>query len=359
MDEIGVLDALLLQEEARFNRTAAGILRLRNTLESTVDSQPARDQPDKGAPHIPSSPQPPVLARRNPPIHAASLPLPAHSHSEREEMVPLASLGLELQNAPIPAVPALAVSSLEGSARSTSRATDPEEGVSSGVDRTVETRNWDIFVSYSWKNSREAFEKGQIQSDNACGSCDPRVLARRLTEIGHVSWLDTDRLDGGEPLYETLVHAITPAKFIVVCVSDEYALSKNCNLEWNFLHDRNTPYVIVFVGTHRYRDWDNSVIKFMAGNSLYIEAFGPASQSLAEDIFAKILHAVQKGLRHSAETQGSVVVREGTRRVRGHNATLTHIQSIVHNDILTGSQDHDRSSASNDGSNQNAENSTN
>ena len=40
--------------------------------------------------------------------------------------------------------------------------------------------------------------------------CDPRKLARELSDAGYNTWLDVDRLGDGEPLYEELVKGILP-----------------------------------------------------------------------------------------------------------------------------------------------------
>ena len=61
----------------------------------------------------------------------------------------------------------------------------------------------------------------------SCQPCDPRVLARSLTERGYSTWLDADRLAGGEALYNNLVEAILPAQCMVACISEAYVASVN------------------------------------------------------------------------------------------------------------------------------------
>ncbi|KAJ3233008.1 hypothetical protein HDU81_002575 [Chytriomyces hyalinus] len=312
--EIEMLDAALLQEEARFNRIAAALMRIvaeDQSLGSQEDEvAEGEEEATSGSPvHEDANPSDSTATNKIAHLdriakslrHANSLPLPAirHSADDQDHSI-ISSLSVqEVTQHTLSKPVAIPLSSSSNVQQRQSQLSMSPSSTLSPPD------SWEIFVSYSWKNSREAFENGQTQSDEGCGSCDPRLLARKLTGIGHVTWLDSDRLDGGEPLYQTLVNAITPAKFIVVCVSDEYALSKSCNLEWNYLNDRNIPYVIVFVGTHKYKDWDNSVLKFMAGNSVYIEAFGPKETPLSDAVFNRIANAVKKGLSHTQKPQSA------------------------------------------------------
>ncbi|KAJ3074868.1 hypothetical protein HDU99_001646, partial [Rhizoclosmatium hyalinum] len=44
---------------------------------------------------------------------------------------------------------------------------------------------WSIFMSYCWANSKEAVVNGQVPKEKGnYGHCDPRDLARKLTEHG-------------------------------------------------------------------------------------------------------------------------------------------------------------------------------
>ncbi|KAI8839364.1 hypothetical protein BJ741DRAFT_91739 [Chytriomyces cf. hyalinus JEL632] len=309
--EIEMLDAALLQEEARFNRIAAALMRIVAEDQSRQSHEEQMVEEEASGSPIREDAPPSDSTATNKNVHLAhiakslrhanSLPLPAIRHAADDQGHSIIS-SLSVQE-----VTQHTLTKPVAIPLSSSNVQQPQYQLSMSPSSTVSNSappdSWEIFVSYSWKNSREAFENGQTQSDEGCGSCDPRLLARKLTGIGHVTWLDSDRLDGGEPLYQTLVNAITPAKFIVVCVSDEYALSKSCNLEWNYLNDRNIPYVILFVGTHKYKDWDNSVLKFMAGNSVYIEAFGPKETPLSDAVFNRIANAVKKGLSHAHKPQ--------------------------------------------------------
>ncbi|KAI9340574.1 hypothetical protein BDR26DRAFT_861388, partial [Obelidium mucronatum] len=159
-------------------------------------------------------------------------------------------------------------------------------------------------MSYCWKNSKSAYELGQIGSNDACGSCDPRDLARQLTAAGFPCWLDVDRLEGGERLYEHLVGAIKPSKFAVICVSSEYDASENCTDEFKFIRKIKIPKIIVVVGPKREdHDWSTTVVGFMASDSLYIDTQGPATESISPDTFSKIVSAVRRGI-HNFQIHG-------------------------------------------------------
>ena len=50
-------------------------------------------------------------------------------------------------------------------------------------------------------------------------------------------------------LYEDIATGIKSSKVVVACVSDEYALSTNCLLEFRFAHKMRKPIVLAVVGT--------------------------------------------------------------------------------------------------------------
>ena len=50
-------------------------------------------------------------------------------------------------------------------------------------------------------------------------------------------------------LYEDIAVGIKQSKVVVACVSDEYALSSNCQLEFRFAHKMRKPVVLAVVGT--------------------------------------------------------------------------------------------------------------
>ncbi|KAJ3049026.1 Ca(2+)-dependent cysteine protease [Rhizophlyctis rosea] len=153
---------------------------------------------------------------------------------------------------------------------------------------------WSVFMSYCWQNSQEAAEMGQIASSSDCGPCDPRKLARDLSDAGYITWLDVDRLGDGEPLYEELVKGILPAKCVIACVSAAYIESRNCNLEFKYVHNLKIPLILIVVGNLTC-DWKRSTIGFMAGDTLYIETITQPYQTT--------LHRIKQALsRHILPT---------------------------------------------------------
>jgi len=143
----------------------------------------------------------------------------------------------------------------------------------------LQTAEWSVFVSYCWKNSKEAMMMGQVDNTPSVGACDPREVARYLTSNGYVSWLDADRLGSGEPLFANLVDAIRPSKLAIICVSDDYVVSANCAREVKFVIKNNIPYIVVVVGSQQKSQWSNSEIGFLVGDSVYIETQGPKDTS--------------------------------------------------------------------------------
>lgn len=62
-------------------------------------------------------------------------------------------------------------------------------------------------------------------------------------------------------LYEDIALGIKQSKVVVACVSDEYALSSNCQLEFRFAHKMRKPIVLAVVGTG-YK-WESTEVCFI------------------------------------------------------------------------------------------------
>ncbi|ORY45892.1 hypothetical protein BCR33DRAFT_715922, partial [Rhizoclosmatium globosum] len=126
------------------------------------------------------------------------------------------------------------------------------------------TSDWDVFISYCWLNSAEAQtlaqkDNNQDATQDHVGKCDPRELNRILKKRGFSTWLDVDRMTGGDVLPHQLMHGISRSKFAIVCVSDEYVRSPNCQKEFKYLSKRRKiPHVIVVVGHNKHSQWDKS-----------------------------------------------------------------------------------------------------
>ncbi|KAJ3295411.1 hypothetical protein HDU79_009244 [Rhizoclosmatium sp. JEL0117] len=164
------------------------------------------------------------------------------------------------------------------------------------IGEAVHKIDWTIFISYAWANSKEAFLKGSTKSMAACGPCDPRELARKLTASGYRTWLDVDRIKSGTPIFENLVDAIKPAKLAVICVSNEYAASENCMREFWFLRELKIPYVLVAVGSDTHetdgQKWHQSAVGFLSADKHCID-----TKRFSSEVYAKILDAVESELQ--------------------------------------------------------------
>ncbi|ORY38246.1 kinase-like protein [Rhizoclosmatium globosum] len=187
------------------------------------------------------------------------------------------------------------------------------------IGEAVNKIDWTIFISYAWANSKEAFLKGSTKSMAACGPCDPRELARKLTASGHRTWLDVDRIKAGKPLFENLVDAMKPAKLAVICVSNEYAESENCMREFKFLRELKIPYVLVAVGSNvgyaNGQEWRQTVVGFLSGDKLYIDTKGSSKDKFSSEVYATILDAVEDELHTSASMAKHTTLKRSTTTV--------------------------------------------
>ncbi|KNC51476.1 leucine-rich-repeat protein [Thecamonas trahens ATCC 50062] len=128
-----------------------------------------------------------------------------------------------------------------------------------------------VFVSYAWRNSAHAF------GEAAVGKVDPRGIAIDLAKnYGLGTWLDIDCL-GRNGLFEDIAAGLSRARVVVACVSDAYAASDNCRME--FLHAAKNlclPMVVAVVGSGDYA-WTRSEVGLIAAGLPQIK-FGSASE---------------------------------------------------------------------------------
>ncbi|KAJ3030994.1 UNVERIFIED_CONTAM: hypothetical protein HDU68_007028 [Siphonaria sp. JEL0065] len=190
--------------------------------------------------------------------------------------------------------------------------------------------DWNIYMSYCWKNSREAYQKGSIHSLSACGPCDPRELARKLTSFGHVTWLDVDRLRPDELDFDHLTEAMKPSNLAVICVSNEYANSENCIHEFKFLRELKIPYVLVVVGPENRsgEEWRHSVIGVLSEDKLYIQARGTPTVTLSDNVFAMIVDTIEEELEFSRTVTAAATVPT-LRRNTVRNMPVNEARKVV------------------------------
>ncbi|XP_048580168.1 uncharacterized protein LOC116604300 [Nematostella vectensis] len=124
----------------------------------------------------------------------------------------------------------------------------------------------DVFVSYCWWNSNTAYQAKQISSLIGNQYSDPRKIKEDLSKmLNLVIWLDTERLqtnnqsDSSMGMFEQIAKGLARAKVIIVFVSEEYAASDNCRMEFQFaLKSLRKPIVPVIVGTGQ--KWQQTVV---------------------------------------------------------------------------------------------------
>lgn len=120
----------------------------------------------------------------------------------------------------------------------------------------------ECFISYCWNNSRKARNKPQNFTDTAISNTDPRDLKERIEETGIKCWLDIEQV-GKVGLYQDIFKGLQKCKVFVCCISDEYAKSNNCKMEFRFATlNLQLPTIMVAVGNGF--DWLKSEIKMIS-----------------------------------------------------------------------------------------------
>ncbi|XP_064625808.1 uncharacterized protein LOC135486696 [Lineus longissimus] len=108
----------------------------------------------------------------------------------------------------------------------------------------------DVFISYSWLNSIAAIQAGHVtRKENAMGFGDPREIKEFLEKNGVTCWIDIEKT-GVDGLFEEIAQGLKQCKVMVACISNEYALSSNCQMEFRFAAvTLKMPIVLAVVGT--------------------------------------------------------------------------------------------------------------
>ncbi|KAJ3395160.1 hypothetical protein HDU84_002734 [Entophlyctis sp. JEL0112] len=152
-----------------------------------------------------------------------------------------------------------------------------------GLPRTDHRAGLSVFVSYSWLNSRLA------SADKAVGVCDPREIRKRLADEGFSDvWIDHERIKTGDDLFEQIANGLMSCNIVVVCVSNEYASSKNCVRELNFaLNVMKLPFISLVVGEGF--NWQKTKVGLMFGDQLYLDA---TQESNIDSCFASLLETL-------------------------------------------------------------------
>ncbi|RUS90000.1 hypothetical protein EGW08_002267, partial [Elysia chlorotica] len=105
------------------------------------------------------------------------------------------------------------------------------------------------FISYSWQNSAQAVSKGSRSSEGAVGYGDPRDIKDFLESKGVKCWIDVERV-GVHGLFEDIGEGLINCRVVVICMSDQYAMSDNCAMEFRYAaNSLKLPIVLAVVGT--------------------------------------------------------------------------------------------------------------
>ncbi|KAJ3027460.1 UNVERIFIED_CONTAM: hypothetical protein HDU68_003757 [Siphonaria sp. JEL0065] len=150
-----------------------------------------------------------------------------------------------------------------------------------------------IFLSYCWANSFLA------NGTEAVGALDPRVVRQHLKQKGFTDvWLDVEQMATGDDLFEQIANGLMSCDIVIVCVSDEYAVSKNCLRELNFaLNVLKLPYIPLVVGDKF--GWQKTKVGLMFGDQLYLDGTDP---NLISERMENLVDALDKRIQSKAST---------------------------------------------------------
>jgi len=132
-----------------------------------------------------------------------------------------------------------------------------------------------LFISYCWKNSRKAFELRQYPQ--YVGQTDPRDIANDIERVLNITtsscnkcWLDVNYTNGVYPLFRCIQAGIEQANIVIVCVSDQYARSDNCEIELNYaINTLHKPIIPIIVGEGM--EWQNTWAGLLTSRHTFID----------------------------------------------------------------------------------------
>eukprot|EP00298_Acanthocystis_sp_HF-20_P015273 c21080_g1_i1.p1 GENE.c21080_g1_i1~~c21080_g1_i1.p1 ORF type:complete len:422 (-),score=173.13 c21080_g1_i1:117-1382(-) len=142
-----------------------------------------------------------------------------------------------------------------------------------------------VFISYCWANSQNAKDLNEVKE--VFGVTDPRQVQADLEARGIKSWLDKQQL-GKRGLFEDIADGLISAKVVVAFLSDEYAKSENCCMEFQFAKKTlRIPVIPVVVGAGW--NWQKTKIGLMIAGDLFID-FTDASKygDKFEELFGRL-----------------------------------------------------------------------
>lgn len=132
--------------------------------------------------------------------------------------------------------------------------------------------NAEMFFSYCWLNSHDAYKRKQVSKLNGSRWNDPRVILKKLSKAtGMKSWMDVDRLQGADEmgLFGQIATGMSKSKIVISCVSMEYANSDNCRMEVQFaVKSLSKPTIALIVGDSD--SWRETSVGKLASKELTI-----------------------------------------------------------------------------------------
>ncbi|RNA26409.1 putative serine threonine- kinase pats1, partial [Brachionus plicatilis] len=132
-------------------------------------------------------------------------------------------------------------------------------------DRELVKKPPEVFISYCWANSHDAAKKGSRTTPTSLGWLDPRSLVKFFEDNGISCWIDTQEISNTGGIFGAMTRGMNTAKVVVACVSDEYANSVTCKLEFRFAHvSLKIPILKAVVGTGNM--WRRNEIAFLGGD---------------------------------------------------------------------------------------------
>ncbi|KAH9524593.1 hypothetical protein Btru_027277, partial [Bulinus truncatus] len=147
------------------------------------------------------------------------------------------------------------------------------------------------FISYNWKNSAKAVAKGSRTTEGAVGFGDPRDIKIYLENKGISCWLDEERV-GQHGLFEDIAEGLINCQIVVVCISDEYVTSENCNKEFRYaVNTLKIPVVLAVVGTGN--KWRTSELGVMS-LKFPLVSFQEKSDSSMEKLLKLVKYHISK-----------------------------------------------------------------
>lgn len=164
-----------------------------------------------------------------------------------------------------------------------------------------------IFLSYCWSNSMDFMKDKVVGSEYS----DPRKIKAKIEDLTKMKvWLDIEQLSSTDDagMFGQIAEGLNDAEIIVICISKEYVLSKNCQMEAQFaLRTLHKPVVVVHVGEDNEEDikaWKMHAIGMLTENDERYDAAKNAGEETFDDVTGKLGEHLLKKLK------SEVVIKE-------------------------------------------------